>query len=103
MEQRSYYGEPYRISAGSDAVSIVGTLLFGVLLGAGIALLMAPKSGADLRREIAGGASRVGEKLSATTSDVTESVRSKINQLGNRAEQLGDQPQEPGNEASDAT
>ena len=91
MEQRSMYGEPYRSSGGGDAMSTIGTLIFGGILGAAIALLMAPKSGAELRADLKDEASRMGERISEGSSDITQSVKSKINQLGSKAEQMGEQ------------
>lgn len=99
MESRSYYGEPHH-GGGSEASSIVGTFLFGALLGAAFALLMAPKSGAELRSDIANEAKGVSERISEATSEATESIKSKINQIGSKAEQLGDQAEHLANEAT---
>lgn len=101
MENRSLYGEPYRgASGGGDAMSTIGTLLFGAVLGAAIALLMAPKSGMELRSDIAEEASKMGEKISATTHDVTDTVKSKINQLGSKAEEMGDEAERMAHDTS---
>ena len=42
-----------RRSMGDRLVSSLGLFLGGALVGAGVALLMAPKSGADLRKDLA--------------------------------------------------
>jgi hypothetical protein len=47
----------------------------GVLVGAGLALLFAPKAGADLRQEI-------GERM----SDVREKVSERVSSVANKAE-----------------
>ncbi len=41
-----------RRSMGERLASSLGLFLGGALLGAGVALLVAPKSGADLRKEL---------------------------------------------------
>lgn len=73
-------------SGFSQAMGTVGTLLLGACLGAGIALLLTPKTGSELRDELAQGASRMGETLSEAGKDVAETVKTRINQLGSKAE-----------------
>ncbi len=46
--------------------SIITPFLVGGLLGAGIALLLAPKSGKELRKDIKDTASNVNEKVTGT-------------------------------------
>jgi gas vesicle protein len=55
---------------GSD----VGALLLGVLIGAGVALLFAPKSGPETRREISRRARKAGDAVKGVAEDVTGSV-----------------------------
>ena len=43
---------PQRRTVGDRLVSGLSLFLGGALVGAGVALLMAPKSGADLRKEL---------------------------------------------------
>ena len=83
-----------RRSGFEDAMCTVGTLVFGALLGAVVALLMAPKSGQELRRELTEEASRVSERLNETSRDLTETVKSKLNEFGccaAEAESAGDE------------
>lgn len=70
-----------RRSAFDDAMGTIGTLLFGAVIGAAVALLVAPKSGQELRRDLAKEAERVGERLSETSHDLTESVKGRVNDL----------------------
>ena len=84
----------------SDAMSTIGAMLLGAFIGAGIALLMAPKPGSQLRSELREGATRVGERLSEAGQDVAESVKSRINQLGSKAESLGDRAEDVADDLS---
>lgn len=52
----------------------VGTFLAGLVLGAGIALLFAPRSGEETRRDIEKSARKVGAQAQDFVSGVTESV-----------------------------
>lgn len=49
----------------------VGAFLFGIVLGAGLALLLAPRSGEELRRELR----NQGRRLRATASEKAEDLR----------------------------
>lgn len=55
----THYSSPV-VDTVLPAVAVFG---FGLLVGAGIALLVAPKPGWELREDIASGASRLGENL----------------------------------------
>lgn len=50
-------------------------LMAGTAIGAGMALLFAPREGSELRRELANGASRLGEQINQGTGTVRESAR----------------------------
>lgn len=52
----------------------VGSLLLGVLIGAGVALLFAPRSGEETRTEISRRARRAGSKVKGVAHEVTEQV-----------------------------
>jgi gas vesicle protein len=52
----------------------VGNLLLGVLIGAGVALLFAPRSGEETRSEISRRARRAGSKVKGVAHEVTEQV-----------------------------
>lgn len=79
------------------AMGTVGTLLFGALLGAAAALLLAPKSGEELRHDLAEEARRVSEQFGETT----ETVKTKLNELSHHAEQAGDKTDSAEAEAND--
>jgi gas vesicle protein len=52
----------------------VGAFLFGIALGAGVALLLAPRSGADTRRDIKQRARKVRRAAENVANDVTDTV-----------------------------
>jgi gas vesicle protein len=56
----------------------VGTFVTGLLIGAGLALLFAPRTGVETRRELQRRAKRVGDQAQDLVSEVTESVGQTI-------------------------
>ena len=56
----------------------IGTLLAGIAIGAEIALLFAPKSGEETRRDIERRARKVGTQAQDFVSEVSESVGNTI-------------------------
>lgn len=52
----------------------VGNLLLGVLIGAGVALLFAPRTGEETRDEISRRARRAGSKVKGVAHEVTDQV-----------------------------
>jgi gas vesicle protein len=93
-----------------DAMGVLGTLTVGALLGAGVALLLAPKSGAELREELRAGAERIESELGEATHKAGESVRAQVDkltasaaELTKKAEELGQRlahPEQPAAEAA---
>jgi gas vesicle protein len=79
-----------------DAMGVIGTLLLGAAIGAGVALLMAPKSGAELREDLRSRADRVGDDLTDVTHKATESVKAQVERLGEKAEELTKKAEELG-------
>lgn len=69
---------------GSGGLAILGAFILGGLVGAGIALLTAPKSGRDTRDQVGRWASekygKAGEKLSQVGERVRDEVREKLHQ-----------------------
>jgi len=64
----------------------VGSFIMGLAVGAGLALLFAPRSGQDTRREIERGARRVGDQAQNLITDVTETVGQTIQDAKFRVE-----------------
>lgn len=69
-----------------------GTLLLvaGALLGAGVALLLAPKSGRETRKDIARYAKKAGRRAEGVVGDFAESVSGMVEEVGSRAADILD-------------
>jgi gas vesicle protein len=74
------YAEPYVIVERHEGAGI-GTLLIGLVLGAGAALLFAPQSGEETRRGIARRARRAQEAAQDFVEDVSGTVADKFNDV----------------------
>ena len=72
-------------SAGSG-MFVLGALA-GALVGAGVALLMAPKTGAQTRQELSEGYSSVRDAASRRYRDLADKANAKIDQATARFEQ----------------
>ena len=70
----SRLGFEAKASSGEKLVSALGLFGVGVLVGAGVALLLAPKSGRDLRGDIMNKVS--GDDYAPTTKSTTPATRS---------------------------
>jgi gas vesicle protein len=64
----------------------VGNLLLGVLIGAGVALLFAPRSGEETRTEIKRRAGRVRNKAKDVAEEVTHQMVDTFESARNRVE-----------------
>ena len=64
----------------SNGASFVAGLFTGVIIGAGVGLLLAPRSGAELRGQIADSAASVGKKVSDTIDAVADAGRDAYQQ-----------------------
>jgi gas vesicle protein len=58
----------------SNSTFMLG-LMAGTAIGAGLALLMAPREGAEMRRELSNGAHKLGEQLSHGAESVRKTAR----------------------------
>jgi gas vesicle protein len=72
MRHHEHDEEPYIVIEKHD--SGIGTLLVGALIGAGVALLFAPKSGEETRGDIKRGARRAQNKVRDVAEEVTGQV-----------------------------
>ena len=79
MRDYDFEGEPFVVIERPEPG--IGTLLLGVAIGAGIALLLAPRSGADTRRMIGHRARRTGDRVRDAATDVADNVASQVNQV----------------------
>ena len=75
-----YAGEaPYVIVERREAG--IGSFIIGAVLGAGIALLLAPRTGEETRREIARRARRAQDAAQGFVEDVSGTVADKFSQV----------------------
>ena len=82
MRGYDFEGEPYVVIEREE--SGVGTLLLGVALGAGIALLLAPRSGLETRRMIGTRARNTGGRIRDAATDVANDVTDRVNEVRDR-------------------
>jgi gas vesicle protein len=85
MRDYDFEGEPFVVIEREEPG--IGTLLLGVAIGAGIALLFAPRSGADTRRMIERRAQRTGSRMRRAAADVADNVTAQANQVRDRVAQ----------------
>lgn len=64
----------------------IGTLLMGIAIGAGLALLFAPRTGEETRRDLKRRARKVTDQAQDFMSEVTESVSQKIQEAREQVE-----------------
>ena len=74
-----------------DATKIGGAILIGGLIGAGIALLYAPKSGRKTRKDIVRAARRAKNSTADLIEDTIDDVNDFINDLKEKASDMADQ------------
>jgi gas vesicle protein len=68
--------EPYVVI--QERSSDVGSFLIGLAIGAGVALLLAPRTGDDLRGEIKRRVKHVGDKAAGSFSEARERVEQRL-------------------------
>jgi gas vesicle protein len=64
-----------------------GTLVWGLLLGAGAALLFAPKSGRETRRELSESALRIRDRAETRVREVQRSVHETVDDVRKQVEE----------------
>lgn len=88
MRDYDFEGEPFVVIEREEPG--IGTLLLGVAIGAGIALLLAPRSGADTRRMIGHRARHTGDRMRQAATGVADNVTSQVNEVRDRvADRVG--------------
>ena len=73
---------------GNDVLMGALLVLAGAILGAGAALLVAPQTGRETRRDIARYARKTSRKLEGVAGDVAESVADMADAVEEKAEEL---------------
>jgi gas vesicle protein len=64
----------------------IGSFILGLAVGAGIALLFAPRTGEETRRDLQRRAKRVGDQAQDFVSEMTDSVSQTINAAKEKVE-----------------
>lgn len=77
-------------------------LLVGAAVGGGVALLFAPRQGADTRRELAATAQRTGRRLNETYDQVSSTVRTGARRIADEAQHLRARAGDAANSMRDA-
>lgn len=85
MHHHDHDGEPYIVIEKHSGG--VGNLLLGVLIGAGVALLFAPRSGEETRRELGRRARRTADTMKDAAQGVTEQVADSFESARYRVEE----------------
>lgn len=88
----------------SDNKVMLGALLVlaGAILGAGVALLVAPQSGKDTRRDITKYARKARRKVEGVAGEVAESVSGMADVVEEKAEELLDRGKDLAKESRQA-
>ena len=76
--------EPYIVIEQKGAG--IGSFLLGLAVGAGVALLFAPRTGEETRRDLQRRAREVGDQAQELVSEITESVGNTLNQAKEKVE-----------------
>lgn len=88
MRDYDFEGEPFVVIEREEPG--VGTLLLGVVIGAGIALLLAPRSGAATRRMIGARTRSATDRVRDVATGVADNVTSQASDVRDRvAERIG--------------
>lgn len=64
----------------------IGSFLLGMAVGAGVALLFAPRTGEETRRDLQRRAREVGDQAQDFVSEITESVGNTLQQAKDKVE-----------------
>jgi gas vesicle protein len=88
----------------NDSKALAGALLVlaGAILGAGVALLVAPQSGRETRRDISRYARKTRRKVEGAAGEVAERVTAMADAVEEKAEELLDRGKDLAKESRDA-
>ena len=73
---RHHDDDPYLIIERQD--SSIGSFLIGVAIGAGLAMLFAPRSGVETRRQLTRGARRARDEVRGRVTQTFEQARAEV-------------------------
>ena len=81
-------------NGGRDILGVVGAAVIGALIGAGVALLMAPKPGSELREDLKSSAQTAIEKLQQVAEQVGDQVKAATDKMA-EVQDAEAEPEEP--------
>lgn len=82
--------------------SLLMGLVAGAAVGGGLALLFAPRQGADMRHDLASGAQRAGRKLRDGYETVAETMRERARRLAEQTQDLRERANETAESAQES-
>lgn len=92
----------YEVSEGNNNVSTAVTfLLIGVGIGAATALLLAPKTGKQMRNDLRRGYDDARERISDLSDDARESLRERVGDVRDRFGDIHETLREKAGDAMD--
>jgi hypothetical protein len=90
MSQRTYYSEEAERRAKRDQLVVVGVFLaLGLSIGTAIAMLFAPQSGDETRRQLSENVEKQMKDGRKVTETAIERLERNVDQLRERMERLG--------------
>lgn len=98
MDYQSYSHDQDQTESGAGF--LLG-LLSGVVLGVGVGMLLAPRTGSELRENIASSASDLQRRASEGISQVSNKVREATEQVTSRVKDTADRVKETAGAAAD--
>lgn len=92
MRNYDFEGEPYVVIEREEPG--VGSFLLGLALGAGVALLLAPRTGEETRRVIGARARRATDRVRDRVADVADAVNEQVLDIRERVTERVDDARE---------
>lgn len=75
-------------------LAVMGAAALGAIIGAGMALLMAPKPGAELREDIKNTATSAHQRIHEATEKLLSQIKTTTAELSKKAEEAVEEAQE---------
>src|SRR5215204_6323484 len=88
VEKEQHMADYYRDEHEGGGGFMMG-LLTGTVLGAGLGMLLAPKSGSELRNQLTEGASSLGRRASGAVNEMTDRARDTANRAADQTRGRG--------------
>jgi gas vesicle protein len=76
-------------STGTEVASALAIFGAGIMVGAGLGLLFAPRPGAETRTQLATKAGELGTTISTRAGELGTTISTKAGELGSKASEVG--------------